>query len=293
MTRVRLPDPTTAPMTEEEFRLLRDEIREHCGLWYRDETRYLLEKRLQPRLQALDLPDFSAYHRYLRFDPGREAELEEASEILTTNETYFFREPYQLHAFSREILPGLAEANAGARRLRILSAGCSTGEEVYTLAALVKESGLFEGWEVELVGSDISRRCVAQARAGAYGEHAFRMRDAVPLRRWFHLRGGKWVVDDALRALVRFQRENLLSPRALTTVNRLDGVFCRNMMIYFDLASRRALLHRLYQKMRPGAWLLLGHAESLLNVTADFDLVHLTSDLVYRKPVGTGAEEPG
>jgi chemotaxis protein methyltransferase CheR len=291
---VRLPDPTTAPMTEEEFRLLREEIREHSGLWYRDETRYLLEKRLQPRLQALDLPDYSAYHRYLRFDPGGEGELEEASEVLTTNETYFYREPYQLLAFSREILPALAEANAASRRLRILSAGCSTGEEVYTLAALIKESGRFEGWEVELVGSDISRRCVAQARAGAYGEHAFRTREAVPLRRWFHLRGGKWVVDDALRAVVRFQRENLMSPRALATVQRLDAVFCRNMMIYFDLASRRALLRRLYQRMRPGAWLLLGHAESLLNVTADFDLVHLTSDLVYRKPRGTGVvEEPG
>jgi chemotaxis protein methyltransferase CheR len=290
---VRLQDPSPAPLSEEEFRLLREEIREDCGLWYRDESRYLLEKRLQPRLQALGLADFAAYHRYLRFDPGRELELDEASETLTTNETYFYREPYQLHAFTREILPALAAANARTRRLRILSAGCSTGEEVYTLAALVKESNLFEGWEVDLVGSDLSRRCVAQARAAAYGEHAFRMPDAVPLRRWFHLRGGKWVVDDALRTMVRFQRENLMSPRALSTVYRLDAVFCRNMMIYFDLESRRALLRRLYQKMQGGGWLLLGHSESLLNVTADFDLVHLTSDLVYRKPLGPGAEEAG
>ncbi len=276
-------------MTEEEFRLLRDAIHDHCGLWYRDEHLYLLEKRLQPRLQALGVPDFGAYHRFLRFDPGREAELDEAAEILTTNETYFYREPYQLHAFQREILPELARARARERRLRILSAGCSTGEEVYTLAALVKESGLFEGWEVELVGSDISRRCVAQARAGAFGEHAFRTADAAALRRWFHLRGGKWVVEEALRAMVRFQRENLLSPVALATVSRLDAVFCRNMMIYFDLPARRALLARLHQKMREGAWLMLGHSESLLNVTADFELVHLTSDLVYRKPLG-GAE---
>lgn len=286
-------DPTAIPMSEEEFRLLRTTIHEHCGLWYRDGSAYLLEKRLQPRLQALGLPDFSAYHRYLRFDPGRDAELDEAADILTTNETYFFREPYQLHAFTREILPALAAANAGQRRLRILSAGCSTGEEVYTLAALVKESGLFEGWEVEVVGSDISRRCVAQARAGAYGEHAFRMPDAAPMRRWFHLRGGKWVVDEALRAMVRFQRENLVSSHALSTVSRLDVVFCRNMMIYFDLPARRALLKRLHEKMRDGAWLLLGHSESLINVTADFELVHLTSDLVYRKPVGAGADGGG
>ncbi|HYD43419.1 MAG TPA: protein-glutamate O-methyltransferase CheR [Anaeromyxobacter sp.] len=277
-------------MSEEEFRLLRAVIHEHCGLWYRDGSAYLLEKRLQPRLQALGLADFAAYHRYLKFDPGREAELDEAADILTTNETYFYREPYQLRAFTREILPALAETNAPLRRLRILSAGCSTGEEVYTLAALVKESGLFEGWDVELVGSDISRRCVAQARAGAYGEHAFRMPDAAPMRRWFHLRGGKWVVDEALRSTVRFQRENLVAANALSTVSRLDVVFCRNMMIYFDLQARRALLKRLHQKMRRGAWLLLGHSESLINVTADFELVHLTNDLVYRKPAGAAED---
>ncbi len=278
-------DPTAIPMSEEEFRLLRAEIHAHCGLWYRDGSAYLLEKRLQPRLQALGLSDFSAYHRHLRFDPAREAELDEAADILTTNETYFYREPYQLNAFTREILPAIAAANARQRRLRILSAGCSTGEEAYTLAALVKESGQFEGWDVEIVGSDISRRCVAQARAGAYGEHAFRMPDAATMRRWFHLRGGKWVVDEALRAMVRFQRENLVAPNALGTVSRLDVVFCRNMMIYFDLPARRALLKRLHQKMREGGWLLLGHSESLLNVTADFELVHLRHDLVYRKPL--------
>ena len=285
------PDAKALAMTEEEFRLLRDAIHENCGLWYRDESLYLLEKRLQPRLQALGLTDFASYHRFLRFDPGRAAELEEAAEVLTTNETYFYREPLQLRAFEREILPDLAATGARERRLRILSAGCSTGEEVYTLAALVKESGLFDGWEVELVGSDISRRCVAQARSGAFGEHAFRTPDAAPLRRWFHLRGGKWVVDDALRSMVRFQRENLISARALSTVSRLDVVFCRNMMIYFDLAARRALLRRFHEKMREGAWLLLGHSESLLNLTADFELVHLTSDLVYRKPRGGGFEE--
>ena len=284
-------DANPPPLTEEEFRLLRDAIHDHCGLWYRDESSYLLEKRLQPRLQALGLSSFAAYHRFLRFDPGREAELEEAAENLTTNETYFYREPFQLQAFQREILPELARARAREGRLRILSAGCSTGEEVYTLAALVKESGLFEDWEVELVGSDISRRCVAQARAGAFGEHAFRTPDAAPLRRWFHLRGGKWVVDDALRAMVRFHRENLISPHALSTVPRLDAVFCRNMMIYFDVTARRLLLRRLHDKMREGGWLLLGHSESLLNVTADFELVHLTSDLVYRKPRSGGAEE--
>jgi chemotaxis protein methyltransferase CheR len=282
--------PTAPAMTEEEFRLLRDLIQAHCGLWFRDDTRYLMERRLAPRLQALGLTGYAAYHRFLRFDPRREAELDEATDVLTTNETYFFREPHQLRAFAQEILPSLAEENAAERRLRVLSAGCSTGEEAYTIAALVREAGRFDGWDVEIVGFDISRRCVAQARGGAYGEHAFRAQEAAPLRRWFHLRGGKWVVDEALRALVRFDRENLLQPRALSTVAGLDVVFCRNVMIYFESQTRRAVLRRLHAAMRAGGWLLLGHSESLLNVTADFELANLASDLAYRKP---GAAVPG
>src|SRR5512138_569525 len=278
--------PVDAPaMSEEEFRLLRDLVHGHCGIFFRDDTRYLLERRLAPRLQALGLASFREYHRYLRYDPARAAELDEAVDAITTNETYFYREPAQLGAFSREVLPELARALAPLRRLRILSAGCSTGEEAYTLAVLVRESGLFDGWDVEIVGVDISRRCLAAARAAAYGEHAFRSPEAEHMRRWFRLRGGKWVVDDAIRGMVRFGRENLLDRDALASVARLDVVFCRNVMIYFDLPARRRVLAKLHEKLRDGGWLLLGHSESLLNVTADFDIVHLTRDLVYRKPL--------
>jgi len=279
-------------MSEEQFRLLRDLIHGHCGIFFRDDTKYLLERRLAPRLQALGLATFAEYHRFLRYDPGRAAELDEALDVITTNETYFYREPLQLGAFSREILPDLARTLAPLRRLRILSAGCSTGEEPYTLAVLVRESGLFEGWDVEIVGADISRRCLDAARAGAYGEHAFRSAEAEHMRRWFRMRGGKWVVDDAVRRMVRFGRENLLEAGALSSVRRVDVIFCRNVMIYFDLAARRRVLARFHEKLRDGGWLLLGHSESLLNVTADFEIVHLTRDLVYRKPLRAGEGAP-
>jgi chemotaxis protein methyltransferase CheR len=277
-------------MTEEQFRLLRDLVHQHCGLTFGDETRYLLERRLAPRLEALGLASFAEYHRFLRYDPGRDAELEEAVDLLTTNETYFYREPYQLNAFAREILPACARTLQRERRLRILSAGCSTGEEPYTLAVLVRDSKLFEGWDVEIVGADISRRCLAAARAGAYGEHAFRTPAAEPMRRWFRLRGGKWVIDDAIRRMVRFTRENLLDPGALAAISRVDVLFCRNVMIYFDVATRRPVLRRFHRLLRDGGWLLLGHSESLLNVTADFEIVHLESDLVYRKPLRVAAD---
>jgi chemotaxis protein methyltransferase CheR len=271
-------------MSEEEFRLLRDLVHGHCGLTFGDDMRYLLERRLSPRLEALGLSTFGDYHRFLKYDPGRDAEWDEAVDLLTTNETYFYREPFQLNAFSREVLPACAESLARERRLRILSAGCSTGEEVYTLAVLVRDSRLFEGWDVEVIGADISRRCLESARAGAYGEHAFRNPEAAPMRRWFRLRGGKWVIEESIRRMVRFTRENLLDARALAGVSQIDVLFCRNVMIYFDLAARRLVLRKFHEKLREGGWLLLGHAESLLNVTADFEIVHLRSDLVYRKP---------
>jgi len=284
------PDPSAPILHEQQFRLLRDLVHAHSGLWFRDDMMYLVERRLGARVAALGLSGFEAYHHFLLYDPGRSEELEDAVELLTTNETYLFREPLQLEAFQREIMPRLAKDLAGRKQLRVLSAGCSTGEEAYTAAVLVRESGLFEGWDVEVVGCDLSRRCLAQARAGAYAESAFRSPEAERLRRWFQLRGGKWVVEDEIRRSVRFVRENLLGPRALASVPMLDVVFCRNVMIYFDTEARRKVLGRLHARMRPGGWLLLGHSESLLGVTADFELVHLREDLVYRRPPGwTGA----
>ena len=267
-----------------EFRLLRDLFHEHAGLYFRDELAYLLERRLGPRLRAHDLADFGEYHRFLRYDPQRRAELEAATELLTTNETYFFREPQQLRAFAGEILPMLARGNEATRRLRIWSAGCSSGEEVYTIAILVKESGLFEGWDVNVFGTDIARRVLQTARAGAYGIHAFRAAEAEVIRRWFHPQGDKWAVEDEVRRLVSFGHLNLLDPGMMRLVDPVDAVFCRNVMIYFDVAARKRVCRSFHDKLTDGGFLLLGHSESLLNVTADFELVHLKADLVYRKP---------
>ncbi|HEX9287956.1 MAG TPA: protein-glutamate O-methyltransferase CheR [Anaeromyxobacteraceae bacterium] len=271
-------------MTDTEYRLLRELIYHHCGLSFGEEMRYLVERRLGPRLQYHGLADFTAYHRFLRYDLGRRAELETAVEVLTTNETYFYREPHQLRAFSEEILPEVARENTGARRLRIWSAGCSTGEEVYTIAILLARSGLFHGWDLDVFGSDIARRVLAVARAGAYGPHAFRTPEAEAIRPWFRADAGKWHVRDDIRRLASFGHLNLLDERMMTLVGSVDVVFCRNVMIYFDLAARKRVVRTFRDKLRDGGYLLLGHAESLLNVTTDFELVHLRNDLVYRKP---------
>jgi chemotaxis protein methyltransferase CheR len=274
----------TGAMTAEEYRLLRELIYDHAGLSFAEDMKYLVERRLAARLQYHDLPDFSAYHRFLRYDPARRTELEVAVEVLTTHETYFYREPHQLRAFSEEILPALAVDNARQRRLRIWSAGCSTGEEVYTIAILLARSRLFEGWDVDVFGSDIARRVLTVARAGAYGPSAFRTPEAEALRVFFRLEVGKWHVKDEVRRLASFGHLNLLDEQMTSLVSAVDVVFCRNVMIYFDLPARRRVVRMFHQKLRPGGHLLLGHSESLLHVTADFELVHLRNDLVYRKP---------
>nr|WP_309888564.1 protein-glutamate O-methyltransferase CheR [Archangium sp.] len=285
-----IPFDTGKPeMTAEEFRLLRDFVYGHCGILVRDDMQFIMQRRLWPRLEALGLKDFSAYYRYLRFDPQRRTELDTAIEALTTHETYFFREPRQLKAFTDELLPKLERRNARSRRLRFWSAGCSSGEEAYTVAMLLKESGRFEGWDVEVYGTDISRRVLATARQGEYGPSALRATSSEKLARYFtQISPNRVRVRDDVRAWVSFGHHNLQDPETGPLISRMDAVFCRNVLIYFDTPARQRVLRLIYDKLVPGGYLMLGHSENLINLSADFELVHLRGDLVYRKPNPTG-----
>ena len=272
-------------MTAEQFQLLRDYVYAYCGILVREDMKFVMERRLWPRLEALGLTDFGAYHTFLRQDPQRRAELESAVEALTTHETYFFREPVQLKAFSEEILPMLQQRNAATKRLRIWSAGCSTGEEAYTVAILLKESHLFDSWEVEVYGSDISRRVLATARRAEYGPSSMRVATPELVSRYFiPTEGNRVRVRDDVRSWVSFGHLNLLDAESCLLVPRMDVVFCRNVMIYFDLPARQRVLQVFSEKLVAGGFLMLGHSENLLNLGADFELVHLRGDLVYRKP---------
>ncbi len=274
------------PMTLEEFRLLRDLIHEHCGIFFPDDNKYLLHRRLGPRLEARAARTFLDYYRFLRYDSGRKAELEEIIERVTTNETYFFRESVQLDTLKGEILPRLHRAQPRGRRLTIWSAGCATGEEVYTIAILLLESGLFAGWDVRVFGNDISRRVLAVARRGLYGKSSFRQTDERTLRRWFSEVDGKWQVRDEVKALTAFGHLNLLDEDMLSIVGDCDVILCRNVLIYFDQPARRRVVSTFHRKLLKGGYLLLGHSESLLNLSTAFELVHFPRDMVYRKPAG-------
>ncbi len=267
-------------MSRAEFRLLRDMVESHCGLNFEEDTQFVMERKLRSRLEALGLDDFSTYYELLRENP---AEMDQAVEVLTTNETYFFREYYQLEAFAKQVVPRIMEANAASKRIAVWSAGCSTGEEVYTVAMLLASNPTLREWDVRVFGSDISRRVVQHARRGIYGTSSFRAMPRVYSKYFREVSGGREVLPE-IRARCHFGRLNLLDGDRSAIVGSVDAIFCRNVLIYFDQEARRRVIRTLYDRLVPGGYLMLGHSESLLRSATEFELVHLEGDLVYRRP---------
>jgi chemotaxis protein methyltransferase CheR len=280
------------PMTDEEFRLIRDLVYSHCGLYFDADSKYLLEKRLGRRLALHRLPGYKDYYHFLKYNRGKDQELSDIMDVLTTNETYFFREAFQLKAFTDEILPELMaeKEKRGERSLRIWSAGCSSGEEPYTIAMLILESGCCKGWRVEIIGTDISQRVLQQARKAVYGKSSFRATDDVYLRRYFNEQDGSFKITDEVKELVTISHLNLFDQNRLALLGRMDVVFCRNVIIYFDQIAKKRVIDTFYRALREGGYLLLGHSESLMNISTAFALKHLRNDMVYQKPRSGGGD---
>lgn len=274
-------------MTDEEFPLLRDLIYSYSGLFFSDDNRYLLERRLSPRLAHRQLSTFHEYYYYLKYDINREQELSDIMDILTTNETYFFRESFQLKAFSDEIIPELIKVKAKhcEKTIRIWSAGCSTGEEPYTIAMLLLEKPELAGWKIEIIGTDISQRVLHHARKGVYGNTSFRVTEPHYKSRYFIDQDGGFRVGDRIREFVTFSRLNLYDSSKYLFLGKIDIIFCRNVIIYFDMLAKKRVIENFYNTLNHGGFLLLGHSESLMNITTAFRLRHFKNDMVYEKPL--------
>ncbi|MEW6585899.1 MAG: CheR family methyltransferase [Nitrospirota bacterium] len=277
------------PLEPEVFRLIRDLLRDYCGIFFDDASRYLLEKRLSRTVRTRHLSNFRDYYRYLLYHRNRDEELASIIDILTVNETYFFREQNQLRAFSEEILPELKQKNKEKKRLRIWSAGCSTGEEPYTIAMLVLQTGAFHSWVVEVFGSDINQRVLQAARSGVYRKNSFRTTSPYFLKKYFREEDSLFRISDTVKQHVNFSHLNLLDPIKTKLVGTVDVIFCRNVLIYFDHPSRKKVVDMFHERLADGGYLLLGHAESLINISTAFVLKHLKYDMVYQKPSRTGA----
>ncbi|MEA2488778.1 MAG: chemotaxis protein methyltransferase CheR [Acidobacteriota bacterium] len=270
-------------LPDDVFRLLRDQIYKRSGMWFNDSSKYLLQKRLSPRARELNFDSFQKYFYFLQYDPRAEAEFDQIWDLVTTNETYFFREPAQLTAFVDEIVPDIL-ARKPVKKIRIWSAGCSSGEEPYSLAMLLQEAGWFHQASFEIFASDINQQVLARARKGTYRESAFRATAPNLRDKYFHRNDdNSWKIRDEIRNRVSFGRLNLYDEARVSLLGHLDIVFCRNVIIYFDDASKRIVVTNFYNRLVEGGYLLLGHSESLISLSTQFKLRHLKNDMVYQK----------
>ncbi len=283
MTRPLIPE--TPALSDAEFRMFRDFFRSLCGLSFNEDSRYLLERRLTRRLRELGLGSFAAYHYLLRKDAGGDEELANVIDELTTNETYFFRERNQLNALIGEVLPELLERRTpGGPPVSIWSAGCSSGEEPYTIVMMALEAGFVPGRDFRVYASDISRRVLQKARLGVYRPASFRETEPRLQSKYFSEKDGLFKISDEVKRHVVFTRVNLLDRSRIALLGSMGAILCRNVIIYFDLETKKQLMETFAAKLHAGGYLLLGHSESLINVSSAFELRHLKSDLVYRKP---------
>jgi chemotaxis protein methyltransferase CheR len=273
-------------MSDDEFLLLRDCIYGHCGIYFDHDSKYILEKRLSHRLTDLNLPSYYDYYHYLKYNRNKDQELMDIMDVLTTNETYFFRESFQLKAFTEEIIPELIKKKSakGNRSLRIWSAGCSTGEEPYTIAMLLSTIPELSGWNIEIIGTDISQKVLQHARRAVYGKSSFRATEEQDVRSFFHQQDDGFKVNDSIRELVTISHLNLFDTPRLTMLGKVDLIFCRNVIIYFDQAAKKRVIESFHSALYDGGFLLLGHSESLMNITTLFTLRHFKNDMIYQKP---------
>jgi len=283
-------------MTDAEFRMFRELIKSRCGLHFDEDSRFIVEKRLGRRVEECGLGSFAAYHMLLRDHGTGDEEFSNVVDTLTTNETYFFRELGQLRALMDEIIPDLLNRRRAVgvdRPISIWSAGCSSGEEPYTLVILAKEAGLDVGRDLRIYASDISKQMLHRSRRGVYREASFRETSAYVRDRYFVKKDGQTRISDDVKKHVDFIHLNLLDRDKIALLGSMDVILCRNVIIYFDLATKQTVIETFHDKLKPGGYLLLGHSESLINVSSAFELKHLTRDLVYRRPVpGEEREDP-
>jgi chemotaxis protein methyltransferase CheR len=278
-------------LSEEEFRLLRDFIHEKFGIYFDTGDRALLRSRLLGRLNSLDLVSFEDYYHYLRFGPDRNEELWRMITHLTNNETYFYREAGQLTAFADNVLRILKDRKLkqGDRRLCIVSAGCSTGEEAHTLSMMLHDSGeFFWNWDLQIYGIDVDQVALEKARKATYHHNSFRSVGPDLIERHFVDQGnGSHQVKENLRRQVQFVHGNIIDPATYEPFRPIDVIICRNVLIYFsDIATLKAI-QTFHQMLAPGGYLLLGHAESLSRISDMFTPIRFKGAMIYQKPEGT------
>lgn len=287
-TKADASDGLGTAISREEFERFQEFFYQKTGIIFGDAKRYFVDRRLNERFAATGSQTPAAYFQFLRYDDRRGEELQHLINLMTVNETYFYREEYQLRCLVNAILPEIAAARPARDRrpIRLWSLPCSTGEEPYSLAI-----HMLEHWpdvdlfDIEIVASDIDTRVLAQAKAGLYDDRSVQyLPDAVKAR-YFTYSGGHWQIIDDLRNSVDFQPVNISDSRDMRHHRgAFDVIFCRNLLIYFDDLSRRLAAEAMFDALRPGGFVCLGHSESMSRISSLFTVRKFADAIVYQKP---------
>jgi chemotaxis protein methyltransferase CheR len=275
-----------AEISAEQFQRLSQQIYQKLGLHFDDKKIYFLKKRVEKRMTALGIDDARDYVFMVSYADPQGVEMQALANLVTTNETYMFREYDQLQAFANYCLPEvLSDKHArGDRTLRIWCAGCSSGEEAYTLAMIVQD--VFpqaQSWDCAIVATDIDENMLRQVQAARYGARSVGDVPEEYRKKYLIEVGDEWMVRRRTADLVQIRHLNLNDRMAMRAMRGFDFVFCRNVLIYFDDLSRKAVVDHFYNALNPGSYLFLGHSESVGRVTTAFKLKRFETHLVYMK----------
>lgn len=277
----------TPRISDAEFADLRSFIYEATGIDIPERRKYLLENRLGSRLSELNLKTFADYSKYLRLSSGKDKELIHLCEKITTNETSFFRDIKQLEVFRDHVLADVVEAQqqSGRKELNVWSAGCSSGEEPYTLGIMLHELLRMSiiGWRIRISANDISAAMLEKARRGVYNQYSFKTTPQEMLDKYFTKEPDGFKVHPKVQKLVQFASLNLNDRTALKRVPKSQIIFCRNVIIYFDEEMKKKVINAFYDNLVPGGYLILGHSESIHKFSRVFKPIIKPGGMFYRK----------
>jgi len=272
--------------TDEEVQRLCEFLYRRTGMSFSIDKRYYIDRRLAERIAVTGSSSFQSYFALLRSDVDHE--IEHLVNAFTVNETYFYREEHQLQCLTAGVLERIVSTRPAGAPIRIWSVPCSTGEEPYSIAIWLLENwGQVDAFDIEIVGSDIDTRVLEAAISGVYGKRALMRLSATVIQRYFEPIGpGEYRIDPGLRDSVQFHRVNVVDPQQTAAYRDFDVIFCRNLLIYFDDASRRLAAENLYDCLRPGGYILLGHSESMSRISPLFDVCRFPDAIVYQRAEG-------
>ncbi|MEW6602240.1 MAG: CheR family methyltransferase [Nitrospirota bacterium] len=268
-------------LAEGTFKDIRDYIYDNSGIYIADSKKYLIENRLSRILQEKNLQSFEDYFRLIKFSSNGN-ELTRLFDAVTTNETYFFREPQQLTVFSDGILSKLSGQNRILKKLKIWSAACSSGEEPYTLSMILFEKGISSD-KFEIYASDLSEGVLASAKRAVYNSYSVRNVPEPYMKKYFSCNGQSYALNNAVKNTVKFMKVNLIDNSNMSSLRCMDIIFCRNVLIYFDTKSKQKVVSNLYDSLNPGGYLFIGQSESLHNVTRALRPCVINKVIMYQK----------